>query len=71
MQLSDALWFVLTPFTWAFDAFVRIMSVANALPVYLSLFLVYTVSRLFIRKLVGDAANETKSKKKTKPQKEE
>lgn len=66
MFLSDALPFVLTPITWAFDVMVRIFSVANALPVYLGVFLVGTVTRLFIRKWVGDAFSETKAKNNSK-----
>lgn len=52
-----ALSFVLLPVTWAFDLFVRILQSGNALPIYIGLFLVYTVSRLFIRRWVGSSAN--------------
>ena len=63
-MFGDALTFVLTPIGWGFDLFVRIMSFAHALPVYLGLFLVYTVSRLFIRRWVGEASGETMARKR-------
>lgn len=64
MTFSEALAFALTPFSWGFDVFVRILSRAHALPVYLGLFLVYTVSRLFIRRWVGEGSSESKGRKR-------
>lgn len=64
MTFAEALAFTLTPFSWGFDVFVRIMSRAHALPVYLGLFLVYTVSRLFIRRWVGESSKETNARKR-------
>lgn len=52
----DALLFVLSPVTWAFDLFSQMLTTSNALPIYLGIFLVYTVSRLFIRRWIGDSS---------------
>lgn len=56
----QALLFVLTPITWGFDLFVRMLEAGNAIPIYIGIFLVYTVSRLFIRRWVGDSSTDRK-----------
>lgn len=63
-MFGDALMFVLTPMSWAFDLVVRLLSLAHALPVYLAVFFVGTVSRLFIRRWVGEASRESKARKR-------
>lgn len=61
-MFGEALMYVLTPMSWAFDLFARLLSLAHALPVYLAIFFIGTVSRLIIRRWVGDAVGDAIAK---------
>lgn len=58
MSLAEAFSACLKVISWALNLFGRIMYQANATGVYVAFFFIYTVMRLFIRPLVGEAHRE-------------
>lgn len=52
--LQMALFTIMQPLAWITQMFYH----ANALPIYIALFLVYTVLRLIVRPIIGEGISE-------------